>query len=265
MPAHRALSESEQQRAAALYQSGLRYGEVQEALDCSEYVLRVTLRRLGIPRRPAREDRASLRGKELERAVAAYVAGASVRAITRDFGVGIEAARAALRRRGVLRYDRRPRVWTETELEEIGRRYDTGETLRQIAGRLHGDAHAISRAIRSTGRTIRKRMPLRAYSRVDSGDYVTILLPDDDPFAPMAQRSGYVMEHRLVMARSLGRCLLPKETVHHINGDKKDNRIDNLQLRNGQHGVGVVLVCGNCGSHDLRPVPIAEEERPCAA
>ena len=54
---------------------------------------------------------------------------------------------------------------------------------------------------------------------------------------PKQNKKGYVLEHRLVYERYLGRFLDTKEVVHHINGNREDNRIENLQIaiENSEH------------------------------
>lgn len=68
---------------------------------------------------------------------------------------------------------------------------------------------------------------------IDSDGYVLIHRPDH----PHCTVHGYVREHRLAMEKKLRRYLLPGEVVHHVDGDKKNNKIANLRLfaRNSDH------------------------------
>lgn len=51
-----------------------------------------------------------------------------------------------------------------------------------------------------------------------------------DPKCVHANSQGWVYEHRYVMGEHIGRRLTKEENVHHLNGDRSDNRLDNLEL-----------------------------------
>jgi hypothetical protein len=66
---------------------------------------------------------------------------------------------------------------------------------------------------------------------IASTGYVLIRVPGH----PLADTRGYVYEHRLVASEMLGRMLLRSEIVHHLNGDKTDNRSENLCVAASRH------------------------------
>lgn len=210
------------------------------------------------------------RGPEIVRR---YEAGESYVEIARSLGVSRGAIAKAVRRFGGT-----PRIRGESRTPQVERRqlivrerYEAGESLAAIAADI-GISFTTARTylIRAGGQTRTMggfaAKPLRGPDhphwtggRHENGEgYFLTWVADDHPMAGMRPKGTmYVFEHRLVMAEHIGRPLRRGETVHHINGDRTDNRIENLELHARDHGVGVAMRCSDCGSTNITPVGLA--------
>lgn len=76
----------------------------------------------------------------------------------------------------------------------------------------------------------------RGGRKVRKDGYVLVVAPDDHPFPADTSSSGtkYILEHRRVMERAIGRYLNPCEVVHHIDGNPSNNAVENLELFESQ-------------------------------
>lgn len=82
--------------------------------------------------------------------------------------------------------------------------------------------------------------------RYNHKGYIMITLDRKSPFYPMVNQSGTILEHRLVMAKHLNRCLLKTEQVHHIDGNPSNNSVENLELISPANHTLYKKMCDKC-------------------
>jgi hypothetical protein len=208
-----------------------------------------------------------------EEVLSAYRLYSAVEA-AKKFGVSAASLRTFVRSLGLPRQrishleqlaDDIVRRWIEGEAKvSIARAYDINKTTVTKILRRH-----CPKGLLAPGP---QHWKWKGGKRTNRLGYVVVTMFESHPFfEAMHYRTGrvggntpgsnFVFEHRLVMAEHLGRPLLPSETVHHIDGNRANNDIVNLQLRISNHGPGIVMQCRQCGSHDVIPIPIANSKQ----
>lgn len=189
------------------------------------------------------------RGKFTDQLVAdmyeEYLAGLSTSDLSRKYGLNVGGIWLNFKKAGLT-------VRTQTEAALL-KQYPfpagvTDENVREFYDQ-HGTTKAASHfrcskdAVRAA--VLREGGAMRAVgSKHGTGratqptGYVLVVVTRAWPFFDQMARRPYnnpdrgrVAEHRKVVADSMGRALTEHETVHHMNGDRADNRLENLQLR----------------------------------
>lgn len=146
--------------------------------------------------------------------------GANCREIAKEIGARPKGVSSYCRRHGI----RLPTIGGFKEQDsEIRRLAQNGSTVPEIAALLGFNKESLRDYCKKSG--IEVSSANRGWVISHNG-YRLLWLPGHQS----ARRNGYVAEHRVVMEERIGRKLRHGEVVHHINGDKLDNRLENLEL-----------------------------------
>ena len=251
------ISLADQKKIVEDYLSGIGYKDLAERYGYTKKVIERVINR-NCPEKRGRIIK-RIPEEKINNLVNLYNSGMSSKDICKLFDCSeyvmletLKANKVEIKKQGNQKKDNLELVKSIVALYKEGHTQDVISSLHSISqttvGRILKDVDPtlvqIGRKWRTNGKTYQ------------NGGYVLIRLLEDDPYYCMINTGGYVVEHRYVMAKHLGRPLTQEEEVHHIDGDRKNNNISNLQLVQVGHGAGQKFQCCDCGSHNIKPIEI---------
>lgn len=249
MPAAIPLTDEMKKQAIDGYASGMGLAEVGKDIGVSHPIVARILREAGVPiRKPGPRVLTPEQERQIPRL---YDEGLKYKEIADRFGCSTEPIKRVLATATETGWRRSPRrsprrKFTADEMRRMISLYEGGASRHALSVQFDAYPYVIDEALCDAGLDLNDGRTRRGpdhpnfrYGRQVSGEgYVMVWLSEGDPLAAMRNDRGYVREHRIVMARQLGRVLYPYEQVHHRNGERADNRPENLELWETDHPAG---------------------------
>lgn len=246
------MNADKEQVVISMYRDGATGKEIAKSLRFSKRTIFKTLHKHGLG------SRKKLTEDERRRIAEGYAGGIKISQLCEQFGCSDVTIFAIVKRYDVkMRRGPTKKNFSPATVEEIVAKWKSGRSTTSLAEE-YGITHsAVRYYLVKNGVPLKERLQRRGLGRKqDPFGYWRVIVPRDSPYLCMANKRLYVLEHRLVMAKYLGRPLKKAETVHHIDGNRSNNSIENLQLRQGKHGSGQCWKCNTCGSCDVSPTEI---------
>jgi HNH endonuclease len=257
----RLLSPEQELSVVGKYIEGAPTRQLAVEMGVSQDTIRKILVRRGETIRP-RDTSRRVPDERLLELHTRYLESESMENLAREVGYAPAGLAAAFKALGLPARPKgkRPIPMDDPRMARALMAWDSGIGFKRAARDAGLGETTLRKCMRETGRDPSSRRWGPGHShwkggrQVTTGGYVRIWIAPDDPLAAMGNNRGFVLEHRLIMARHLARVLKRQETIHHINGIKDDNRLENLELRQGQHGKNQAFKCADCGSRNIVPV-----------
>lgn len=203
--------------------------------------------------------------EQKEKIIDGYTSGISIEKIAKNYNVSNEIISKFLKNNNI-QIRKNNFGYSITHKDKIIQMWNSGASHQEIKNILNIKTSAsITRILKRflpnyQGRRKERCNFWKGGKKIECRGYIKIKIDENDKYFCMTDSNNYIYEHRYVMAKYLDRPLLKNEQVHHINGNKSDNNIKNLQLVIGSHGSGQCYKCSDCDSRKIQPTELIKSE-----